>query len=86
MTEPRVVRTDEAPGQHFLNVDIGLPVEELRPAIRSVLVGESDLVTVDLDANNRRGREFRCRVSLTPLLNRARQIRGAILHMEELST
>jgi two-component system, chemotaxis family, CheB/CheR fusion protein len=79
------LRADEAPGQHFLNIDIGLPVEELRQPIKTVLAGESDHLTVDLDANNRRGREFGCRVSLTPLLNRARQIRGAILLMEEIS-
>jgi two-component system CheB/CheR fusion protein len=40
-------------------------------------------LTVDLDATNRRGKDFRCRVSLTPLLNRARQVRGVILLMEE---
>ena len=78
------LRTDEAPGQHFLNIDIGLPVEELRQPMKAVLAGESDRLTVDLEANNRRGREFGCRVFLTPLLNRARQIRGVILLMEEV--
>jgi hypothetical protein len=34
-------------------------------------------------ATNRRGKEFRCLVSITPLVNRDRQIRGAILLMEE---
>ena len=78
------LRTDEAPGQHFLNIDIGLPVEELRQPIKAVLTGDADRETVELDAANRRGREFRCRVVLTPLVNRARQIRGAILLMEEI--
>ena len=78
------LRTDEAPGQHFLNIDIGLPVEELRQPIKAVLTGDADRETVELDATNRRGREFRCRVVLTPLVNRARQIRGAILVMEEI--
>jgi two-component system CheB/CheR fusion protein len=77
------LRIEEAPGQHFLNIDIGLPVEELRPLIRAVLAGDSERETVDLEATNRRGREFRCRIVVTPLLNRARQIRGAILLMEE---
>jgi two-component system, chemotaxis family, CheB/CheR fusion protein len=79
------LRTDEAPGQHFLNIDIGLPVEDLRHRLRAVLAGDSERETVDLDATNRRGREFRCRVSLTPLVNRARQIRGVILLMEEVT-
>jgi two-component system CheB/CheR fusion protein len=77
------LRIEEAPGQHFLNIDIGLPVEELRPLIRAVLAGDSERETVDLEATNRRGREFRCRIVVTPLVNRARQIRGAILLMEE---
>ncbi len=80
------LRTDEAPGQHFLNVDIGLPVEELRQPIKAILTGDSDHLTVELDATNRRGREFRCYVSLDPLLNRDRQIRGAILLMEEITS
>jgi two-component system CheB/CheR fusion protein len=80
------LRTDEAPGQHFLNIDIGLPVEELRQPIRAVLAGESTHQMVDLHATNRRGREFRCRVTLTPLINRARQIRGVILLTEEVTS
>jgi two-component system, chemotaxis family, CheB/CheR fusion protein len=80
------LRTDEAPGQHFLNIDIGLPVEELRQAVKAVLAGDSDHLVIDLDATNRRGREFRCQISLDPLVNRARQIRGVILIMEEVTS
>ena len=85
-TELWGLRPDEAPGQHFLNLDIGLPVEELRQPIRAVLNGESPAETVEVAANNRRGKEFRCQVSLTPLLNRDRQINGVILLMEEIAT
>ena len=77
------LRTDEAPGQHFLNIDIGLPVEELRQPIRAVL-GGSEVESIEMAATNRRGREFRCSVALTPLLNRAGQIRGVILLMDEV--
>ena len=80
------VRTDEAPGQHFLNLDIGLPVEDLREPISAVLAGDSEEETVDLDATNRRGREIRCRVTLTPLLGRDSAIRGVIVLVEELTT
>jgi two-component system CheB/CheR fusion protein len=80
------LRTDEAPGQHFLNIDIGLPVEELRSLLRAVLAGDSAAETVELAATNRRGREFRCRIVLTPLVNRAGQIRGAILLMEQVTS
>jgi two-component system, chemotaxis family, CheB/CheR fusion protein len=77
------IRTDEAPGQHFLNLDIGLPVEGLRPAIKAVLAGESDHEQVELRATNRRGRDFLCRVSLAPLLSRDKLVRGVILLMED---
>src|SRR5436190_15148858 len=36
------LRQDEAVGQHFLNLDIGLPTDQLRPMIRRVLGGDSD--------------------------------------------
>ena len=76
------LRPDEAPGQHFLNLDIGLPVEELRQPIRTILSGESEHETLMLTATNRRGKEFNCQVSLSPLVNRDRQINGVILLME----
>src|SRR5215475_8581830 len=47
---------DEVVGKHFLNLDIGLPVQELRPAIRQSLAGEFDGEPVEIDAINRRGR------------------------------
>ena len=77
------LRSDEAPGQHFLNLDIGLPVEELRHPIKIILAGELDGERIELDATNRRGKDFRCQVLLTPLVNRERQVRGVILLMEE---
>ena len=80
------MRPDEAPGHHFLNLDIGLPVEDLREPIMTVLAGDSAQETIDLDATNRRGREIRCRVSLTPLLDRDRDIRGVIVLVEEIAT
>ncbi len=83
-TELWGIRADEAPGQHFLNLDIGLPVEELREPIRLVLSGVSPGDVLELAATNRRGKEFRCRVSLTPLVDRVGDIRGVILMAEEV--
>ncbi|OLE68975.1 MAG: chemotaxis protein CheR, partial [Cyanobacteria bacterium 13_1_40CM_2_61_4] len=78
------VRSDEAPGQHFLNLDIGLPVEDLRPAIKAVLSGTTDHGEVALEATNRRGRDFLCRTSLAPLLGTDHSVRGVILLMDEV--
>jgi two-component system, chemotaxis family, CheB/CheR fusion protein len=76
------LRPDEVPGQHFLNLDIGLPVESLRSPIRAVLAGDSREEVVVLEATNRRGRDLSCRVVLTPLIDRDREIRGVIVTMD----
>jgi two-component system CheB/CheR fusion protein len=78
------LRTDEALGQNFLNLDIGLSVDQLRQPMRSCLIGEpAQACKVVLSAINRRGRQFECQVSCTPLLGSQGQIQGVILLMEE---
>ena len=81
------VRTDEARGHSFLGLDIGLPVETLKPSIRSVLLGAVPSADQTLDAVNRRGRAIECCVTINPLFGPARdgerQIRGAIIVMDE---
>ena len=76
----------EASGRHFLNLDVGLPVEDLREPIMAVLAGHSERETAELDAVTRRGRDFRCRVSVIPLSGQDRQIRGAIILTEDLNS
>jgi two-component system, chemotaxis family, CheB/CheR fusion protein len=72
---------DEVQGQHFMNLDIGLPVEKLRTPLRRVLGASSDVEQpIILDATNRRGRPTRVRVRLSPLVDGAP--RGLILFME----
>jgi hypothetical protein len=48
-------RLDEVRGQHFLNLDIGLPVEQLRAPMRGCLIGDTNHEEVVLDATNRGG-------------------------------
>ncbi len=50
------LRKDEIIGQHFLNLDIGLPTQELRPLIRRTLTGDGGRHEMVLPAVNRRGR------------------------------
>jgi two-component system CheB/CheR fusion protein len=78
------LRADEVQGKHLLNLDIGLPVDELRQPIRACLSGEAEYQEVTLDALNRRGRSIRCRVTCTPLVGTISKVRGAILAMEEV--
>jgi len=76
------LRADEAQGRHLLNLDIGLPLSELRQPIRACLAGEARYHQVELDATNRRGRSIRCTVTCTPLdAAPGGGIRGVILVM-----
>lgn len=74
---------EEVEDQHLLSLDIGLPVEKLRASLRAVLQASSDKEEVVLDATNRRGRGFRCRVTVLPLGKASIDgIPGAIVMME----
>jgi two-component system, chemotaxis family, CheB/CheR fusion protein len=57
---------EEVEDQHLLNLDFGLPVEQLKPVLRATLGGSLQEAIV-LDATNRRGRTFHCRVTCLPL-------------------
>jgi two-component system CheB/CheR fusion protein len=76
------LRPDEVVGQHFLNLDIGLPTERLRPLIRRALAGEPGLDEVSVDAVNRRGRAITVRVTCGPLHTGPAEPTGAIMLME----
>ena len=78
------LRGDEVKGQNFLNLDIGLPMGELRAAMRACLSGESEYGETVVGATNRRGRAISCRVTCTPL-GSGRDVRGVILMMDEQS-
>ena len=77
------LRADEVQGRSMLNLDIGLPVGELRNVIRPCLAGDSDHQQVVLDAVNRRGKKIKCRVTCSPLVGRDKKRDGVILMMEE---
>ncbi len=68
--------------QHFLNLDIGLPVQQLRDALRACIGGTSEGEEQRLDARDRRGRDIVCRVRVAPLAGPHGDVRGAILLME----
>ena len=77
------LRADEVRGQSVLNLDIGLPVGELRAPIRTCLQEGAGHQEVTLDAVNRRGKAIRCRVTCTPLMSAEGKRDGVILLMEE---
>jgi two-component system CheB/CheR fusion protein len=77
------LRSDEVKAQNFLNLDIGLPVQNLRADIRACLSGERDYSETLVPATNRRGKTISCKVTVTPLLGTGKEIRGTILMMDE---
>jgi two-component system, chemotaxis family, CheB/CheR fusion protein len=77
------VRADEAIGRHLLNLDIGLPLESLRPTIRAQLSEEPpEPATSTLDAVNRRGRALQVRVTITHLIDQRTTSPAAMLVMD----
>ena len=61
------LRGEEVAGQHLLGLDIGLPVERLKQPTRQVLSGASEREELVLDAHDRRGHEFTCRITVLPI-------------------
>ena len=80
------LRADEAVDNHFLSLDIGLPSEQLAPALRAVLGGTSERESRDLEAVNRRGRTIICVATVLPLVGAVpgdgTRVRGVIVLME----
>jgi two-component system CheB/CheR fusion protein len=78
------VRADEVAGRHLLNLDIGLPLDQVRPLIRASLSREDGQRRIVVPAVNRRGRRIECAVSCSPLLGADQDVRGVIILMDDL--
>ena len=79
------VRREEAEGTHLLNLDIGLPLAELRPVVRDALADAESSAELTLDAINRRGRTVVVRLMCSALRGANGKSQGALLMMEETS-
>jgi two-component system, chemotaxis family, CheB/CheR fusion protein len=79
------LRTDEAVGAQFQSLDIGLPVEQLAQAIRSVMNGEEAAVERTVRAMTRLGKTIDCLVSMSNLTSAEGHSSGVILLMDEQS-
>ncbi len=75
------VSAQEAEGQFFLNLDIGLPVGELREPARAALGGQ-EIESLPVPAHDRRGKLVIASISFVPLLGAGGDPRGAILTMK----
>ncbi len=73
----------EVEDQHLQSIDIGLPVESLKRRLRDTLAGKSSQEQILLEATNRRGKPFQCRVTLLPMTNDGEgTVSGVIMMME----
>ena len=79
------LRFDEVRGRSFWDLDIGLPVEELRKTLQDCLNGKDRIELLQLASVNRRGRSFPCRITCTPLIGADGNRQGVILLMEAIA-
>jgi two-component system CheB/CheR fusion protein len=75
------VDIDQVRGRHLLNLDIGLPLGELRDELRASISG-AETEEERLEARDRRGRDVICRVRIAPLADASGTIAGAIVMMQ----
>jgi two-component system CheB/CheR fusion protein len=73
---------DDVRDRHFLNLDIGLPVQQLHDSVRACVDGKADVGEQRVNARDRTGRDIVCRVLCTPLRTARGQINGAIVLMQ----
>ena len=73
--------SDDVREHHFLNLDIGLPVQKLHDALRAAIVGSSELGEQLVTARDRTGRDIVCRVVCRPLQTSRGEVSGVIVLM-----
>ena len=77
------LRNAEVQGKHLMNLDIGLPVDQLRGPIKQCLSGESTFERRTVAATNRRGRAIEVELTCMPFALGGNPTWGAIVMMED---
>ena len=78
------LRADETTGTRLTGLDIGLPMDSVRPLIGNAFVDQDSFGETVVDAVNRRGRKTRVRVTCTSFRSSEGTVGGALLLMEVL--
>jgi two-component system CheB/CheR fusion protein len=76
------VRADEVAGAALTELDIGLPLDDIKPMIGNAFVDPQSAVAATVEAVNRRGRSVRLRVVCTAFVSATSAVTGAMLRME----
>jgi two-component system CheB/CheR fusion protein len=79
------LRSAETVGVALISLDIGLPMDELKPLLGNAFVDPEATGEARLEAVNRRGRHISLRVTCTSFRSGEGPVNGALLLMEELS-
>jgi two-component system, chemotaxis family, CheB/CheR fusion protein len=79
------LRAEEVLHRNFLNLDIGLPVEQLKIPIKACLAQETEFLELTLEGTNRRGKRITVKVTCTQVTQSGGgDPTGVILVMEEV--
>jgi two-component system CheB/CheR fusion protein len=76
------LRADEVAGSALSRLDIGLPMDDIKPMIGNAFVNPESAGTVRVEAVNRRGRSVQLQVVCTAFISVTNAITGAMLFME----
>jgi two-component system, chemotaxis family, CheB/CheR fusion protein len=78
------LRSGEAVGKPLGQLDIGIPVDDLKPLIGNAFVDADAAGELSLDAVNRRGRHITVRVTCSSFSGAEDTVNGALLLMEDV--
>jgi two-component system CheB/CheR fusion protein len=78
------LRAEEVQGKSLLNLDIGLPVNDLRNIARACEQLDGGYHETILEAVNRRGKPIKCRIVCSALMAGPNKREGMILLMDEI--
>jgi two-component system CheB/CheR fusion protein len=79
------LRSDETVGTGLTALDIGLPLDSVRPLIGNAFVDPDSAGETEVDTVNRRGRPARVRITCTSFRSAAGAVGGAMLLIEVVS-
>lgn len=79
------LRAGDVQGHCLLDLDIGLPVLQLRESLERVLAASVPQAQVTLEALDRRGRPMSCRIRILPIIREGQEPEGLVLVLDDVT-